>query len=142
MKELIQVISFEVFCYEKCEYKKVILIILFLLVIYWLLCLAKCEMLTNLYQGYFREAYISENISDNIASIKVLKYSDYNAKVYIINKDQKGYSMGNVFTFKRPNDKWIYDSWSRTVWSKNGNAEGFVWPYIWHYFYPLISTSY
>ena len=122
--------------------KKTILITFIVLIIYWLLCLAKCEMLTNLYQGYFNETYALEGMSDNIAFIKVLQYSDDYAKVYVVNKDKKGYSMGNIFAFKRPYDKWVYDSWLRTVWSKNGNADGFVWPYVWHYFYPLISTSY
>ena len=63
----------------------------------------------------------------NIEYLKVLNYTSDTAQVYFVSANRTG---GNILSFSKLNGKWKYDKWERTVWSKIGSADGFIWPYI------------
>ncbi|MCM0666563.1 hypothetical protein [Flavobacterium tyrosinilyticum] len=61
-----------------------------------------------------------------VSSKKVLEYSNDSAIVYLISSEK---SSGDTICFIIIDGKWIFSNW-RTVWSKTGSADGFIWPYI------------
>jgi hypothetical protein len=64
------------------------------------------------------------NMMSKSKTIKVLEYSTISSRVYYKNS----YS-GNVLKFIKKDDKWVLDKWEKTVWSKMGSADDFMWPY-------------
>lgn len=94
--------------------------------LFWLFSLARCEILTWLHGDEFATAY-QENSMINPGYWKVLDYTDTYARVYFVTKYRLS---GNILTFRKLDDTWVYDTWEETVWSKTGSADGFVWPYI------------
>ena len=99
-----------------------ILSVLVLFTAYWSFSVLKCEYLTYVHKDEF---IYDEEIKDS-ALIKILEYKDDYAKLYCINYNVHS---GSLCTFKKENDKWIFKSWGRAVWSKHGSADGFMWPY-------------
>ena len=93
----------------------------------WGLTVLKCEILTFQHGKEFVEVYKENAMMGEIDGLKVLNYSDKFARVYFISKNRMS---GDVLTFTRNSEKWTYESWEQTVWSKTGSADGFVWPYI------------
>jgi hypothetical protein len=86
---------------------------------------AKYEILTELHGKEFVDGYKSTNMLTGIEDLKVLEYSNNNAKVYYFSEN-KG---GAVVDFVNDGDDWKYKSWY-VVWSVTGSADGFIWPYI------------
>lgn len=108
--------------------KKVRIIFSFIfivIILIWLIPYVKGEVLTYRYGKEFQEAYQSIGMIDNVKCLKVMKYSDNSAEVYYIG------SSGNLVNFVRKNNLWQVSSWN-TVWSKNGNASEYIWPYFYH----------
>lgn len=93
----------------------------------WGLAVLKCEILTFQHGKEFVEVYKENTMMGEIDGLKVLNYSDKFARVYFISKNRMS---GDVLIFTRNSEKWIYESWEQTVWSKTGSADGFIWPYI------------
>jgi hypothetical protein len=56
--------------------------------------------------------------------IKVLNYSEEIATIYY-----KGESGGDILEFRRENNIWVLNRWV-TVWSRQGSADDFMWPYF------------
>lgn len=112
--------------------KKTILIglIFVMLVEPWFVSLLYCELLTaKHYDTDLYEACNANSMVGEIETLKILEYKPFSyCKVY-----GKSDEMGNVFmlTYAHDNDQsqWEVIYWD-TIWSKNGNANGFVWPYI------------
>ena len=105
----------------------------------WGFSLAKCEILSIKYGEEFSEIYKENTMIGEQQHWKVLEYSDKYARVYYIGRNN---SSANVLKFKNVNGVWKYTGQWDTVWSKSGNADGFVWPYFWHCFYALRNTNY
>lgn len=105
----------------------VLIIIIILPLAVWGVSLLKCEILTSLHGEEFTEVYRENTMMGDIEYLKVLDYSDSSARVYYVSHD---YLSGDVLTFSNENGEWKYESWERTVWSKTGSADGFLWPYI------------
>lgn len=78
--------------------------------------------------GYqFEELYELTNMIDGVCVVKVYEYSENYAKVYYVESNRLTGSFV-YFCWDNKCHKWVLDKWE-TVWSKNGSAEGFVWPY-------------
>ncbi len=106
---------------------KFFMIILFVVLLVWGIFVLKCEFLTYKYGNQFEKIYKENTMIGEIEYLKVLEYSDFTAKVYYVSKNYTG---GDILSFLKKNGHWKYNKWERTVWSKTGSADGFVWPYI------------
>ena len=108
---------------------KKILIIVFILspLIIWGMSILRCELLTNQHGKEFETVYKENTMMGEIDYLKVLNYSDVSARVYYVSKNRTG---GDILIFSKKDNQWTYDKWERTVWSKSGSADGFMWPYI------------
>jgi hypothetical protein len=108
--------------------KKAILIIILVItggfLAYWSISIVKCEFLTSKHGKEFVGLELQTNLLDQAEILKVLHYSEITATVYY--KDIYG---GNILEFRKENNVWILNRWI-TVWSKQGSADGFMWPYI------------
>lgn len=102
--------------------KRIICLLIICFVSFWLCSLLICEINTYKHSEEFRNI---GNIEDQNGNIKVLSYTDNFARVYWTSDYN-----GNIFTYKKYNNKWNFENWERTVWSSSGSADGFVWPYI------------
>ena len=109
--------------------KKLILIILLVIIsgfiTYWVASIVKCEIQTSKYGKEFVGLELQTNMLGSADTLKVLEYSKETAIVYY--KEKYG---GDILEFHKENNIWIYKRWLRTVWSKSGSADGFIWPYI------------
>ncbi len=111
--------------------KKVFLIVIAAVLLFWIISFARCEFLTFLHKNNLENNRIASEILGNIEYYKVLKYSKTEASVYYVTDNR---SRGNIITYKIHNGNLDYNSWD-TVWSVNGNADNTIWPYWWHFFY-------
>ena len=102
-----------------------ILLLIGTFIINWTISIIKCERLTSLYGKEFIGLDRQTNMLEGASIIKVLDYSYSFARVYY--KDESG---GNILIFKKGDGKWRYVIWERTVWSRMGSADDFLWPYI------------
>lgn len=106
---------------------KTFLAVLIMFFLVWGILILKCEILTWRYGNQFKTVYKENTMMGDIEYLKVLNYSDRSARVYYVSKNRSG---GDILVFSKYNGEWKYDKWERTVWSKTGSADGFIWPYI------------
>ena len=92
--------------------------------ILWLGAIAKCEILTYLHGDEFADAWKNNSMLHDVDTFKVLECEKWYAKVYY--KSPEG---GDVLLFERDTGGWSPMLWY-TVWSKQGSADDFIWPYI------------
>jgi len=111
--------------------KRLILaLVLVLLLEPWIVSLIRCEVLTAKYADTeLLEAVNTYQAYMVIDSLKVLDYEPYSyCRVYGKNEES-----GNVFILTYDSDEsrngWNVVHWD-TIWSKAGNADRFIWPYI------------
>lgn len=100
-------------------------IVCFLL--FWSGSIARCEILTYFHWKEFEKLYKANSMIGEQEYLKVLDYSDTSARIYYVSVNGYG---GDILTFVKKGDQWVYDKWERTVWSKTGSADGFMWPYL------------
>lgn len=105
--------------------KKRWLFLLLCIFLFVALSYLKVEFLTWKYGQQFAELYTTSNMLDDIAYLKVMKYSDTKAEVYYVQSEHLGASL---YSFYKEGDEWLLDTWS-AVWSKHGSADDFIWPY-------------
>lgn len=105
--------------------------VLSLFLIIWLAALMKCEVLTLLHREEFETIYKENTMIGNIDYLKVLEYSEQNARVYYVSQNR---SAGHILCFVKQGTRWKYDYWE-TVWSATGSASEVIWPYWWHFIY-------
>lgn len=99
----------------------VVICILIILVVPYL----RVEVLTWKHGTEFETLYKSSNILDDIDYFKVMNYSDTSARVYYVAKNR---ARADLFTFVQKDGQWVLDKW-KTIWSKTGSADDFIWPY-------------
>jgi len=107
--------------------KKISISIMACFLLFWGGSIAKCEILTYLHGKEFETLYKANNMIGEQKYLKVLNYSDTSARIYYVSVNGYG---GDILTFVKKGDIWVYDKWERTVWSKSGSADGFIWPYL------------
>jgi hypothetical protein len=117
--------------------KKYIYIVIIFIVgsstLFWVGNFVKCEILTNMHGDEFEYGYLEMGMLDTPKYLKVLCYTEKQAKIYYVNENT-----GQVLQFVKHDEKWDYDSWLECGWSKQGNEDGIVWPYIWVSAYGVI----
>ncbi len=112
--------------------RNMIIAIVLLPILFWVLSLGKCEILTLMYGKQFIGQERQTNLLAESDYLKVLKYSNSRAEVYYVIEDH-GY--GNVLTFNKVDGYWDLESYN-TIWSSSGgSASGVIWPYWWHFIY-------
>jgi hypothetical protein len=104
---------------------KVLIVVSVFPIIIWIASIIKCEILTYRYWKEFEGLEQSTNMLKKSETIKVLDYSKVSARIYY--KDREG---GDILKFNKQDGRWVFDKWERTVWSRTGSADGFMWPYI------------
>lgn len=104
---------------------KLLLLILCLVVIIWGGSIVRCEVLTVRHGDTFAHEYTQTGIIAGNDYLKVINISKSKATVYYVSKG----TFGNIIHFANSNGQWKLQSWE-TVWSKNGSADGFMWPYL------------
>lgn len=104
--------------------KYLICLIIISIILCWGSSYIKCEINTSKYGEIFKEVLNSENDYDTTGKIKVIKYSENSAKIYLVSKN---INMGLNFVIKyKRKMKRISD---KVIWSQ-GSADEFIWPYI------------
>ncbi len=100
------------------------LLLCFLLI--WSIPYIWYEVLTAQYGSEFIDLEKSIQMIGEADYLKVLEYSETFARVYYISD-----TGGDTLTFCKADGEWILErgGW-KTVWSKSGNADGFIWPYF------------
>ncbi len=101
--------------------KKVLKTVIFLLLAIWVISILKCEVLTLLYKNNYKEIPYFEDID----RMRVLNRTSDTARVYYIVEDNE---LGIVVNFSKNNGKWFFDNYD-CVWSEQGNADSYIWPY-------------
>lgn len=94
------------------------------LLILWLGAIIKCEILTFLHQQEFENVWRQNGMLHAVETVKVLDYEKWYARVYC-----KGPNGGDVLLLRRAFPGWEQLLWY-TVWSEQGSADDFIWPYI------------
>ena len=102
-----------------------LLLVICIFITNWVIAIIKCERLTSLYGKEFIGLDRQTNMLAGANTVKVLNYTDNFARVYY--RDTFG---GDILIFQKKNGKWELSVWERTVWSKHGSADDFMWPYI------------
>ncbi|PWB20663.1 hypothetical protein [Flavobacterium sp. HTF] len=107
-------------------FKQTLGYIIVFFVLFWICCVAKCEYLTKKYEAQFQIPNEIQNMIDGKKTKKILSYSNSHAQVYFVSS---GNSSGDIVNFIKVNGEWKFKNW-KTVWSKTGSAEDFIWPYL------------
>lgn len=93
--------------------------------ILWFFPYMKYELLTWKNGAEFSGLQKTTNMIGDVDYLKVLDYSVDSARVYYVGES------GNILTFIQNNERWELVSW-KTIWSKSGSADNFIWPYFYH----------
>ncbi len=98
----------------------------------WSVSVIRCEVITYQHKDEFH--MILDSVYDDSFNLKVLEYNQRDsARIYCISKD-KAYADVLRVGYDLENDCWhVYDYVGG--WSKTGNADDIVYPYIWHLLY-------
>ena len=107
--------------------KKTLLAIVACLCLFWVGSILKCELLTSQYGQQFVGLQEQTHMLGELDYLKVLDYSASAARVYYVGSNRSG---GDILKFTKQDGDWTYLEWEKTVWSKSGSADAFMWPYI------------
>ncbi len=104
--------------------KRFFLVAIVVYIALWSFALIQCEINTNRLKG---ELPVLEDIygEHNYNKVKVLYYNNCYACVYATTDHY-----GNMYHLKKEHSQnWEQYAWE-CIWSRNGSADGFIWPYI------------
>ena len=107
--------------------KKIIIVLILCVIAIWGFSITYCEILTHFHGKEFAAVYRENTMMGEIDYLKVLDYSDATARVYYVSRNRSG---GDILVFVKKDGQWKYEKWEKTVWSKTGSADSFMWPYI------------
>lgn len=108
--------------------KRLLLLVVAVVLASWLLSLGICEFNTWKYGADFKELPNEiDSMIGGVSTYKIISYSDKVSRVYYVDQDRH---TGNLFKFSNKDGEWRFEQWERTVWSKTGSADGFIWPYV------------
>lgn len=107
----------------------IICVVVLLILDPWIASLIHCEILTAKFGDDELIAACEENdMIGEIDTLKVLERNPYFLKVYVKNA-QGGHVMLLEKNMNTPEKNWRIAYWW-TIWSRQGSASEFVWPYI------------
>lgn len=106
-------------------WKRNLLIVFAVLLLFWGVSLAKCEYLTWRYATEFENLWEQTGMLEEPDYCKVLEYNREEADVYYVNR----YNGGTVLRFVREESGWTLEKWI-ACWSRTGNADDLIWPYL------------
>ena len=86
---------------------------------------AKAELLTAWHGEEFAQEYKQSGMIDQIEYFKITSYNNEDACVFYVTDT---HSSGVRMNFSGGSGNWKLSNWS-AVWSANGSADGFCWPY-------------
>ena len=84
----------------------------------------RTEILTYQHRATFADLYKQNSMIGNVVRFKVMEYSESQARVYYV--DEFG---GYLLYFANIAGQWKFYTW-KAIWSKQGSADDFIWPYI------------
>lgn len=102
-----------------------IILLFSLFILLWGSSLIYCETLTHKHGNKFSSLYHQTNVLNNIDYLKVICYQNKFAKIYYVSEGESG----SIIEFEQKESGWEILGW-KTVWSRHGSADGFVWPYV------------
>lgn len=94
------------------------------------------ESNTSIYAEEFYNVQRNTSWQGEISYIKVFRYTDKSAKVFMVEwqnkpatKENKAFRTGSYYNFTRQDKTkpWELDNWE-TVWSEGGSADDWTWP--------------
>lgn len=92
-------------------------------VLFWIGSIIKCEVVTALYGKEFQHF----EVLSMAESFKILEYDKDYAKIYFITRNRES---GSIHSYIKVDGEWTFNKWEDGGWSRQGSADGFVWPYI------------
>ena len=105
--------------------KIIITSIMLLLFLFFIIPYAKVEYSTLLHGDEFSDLFAETHMMDDISYLKVMSYNKKSASIYYVEKEHKG---AILCVFSKHEGAWKLNTW-KTIWSKSGRADGFIWPY-------------
>ena len=127
------------------KFKMIIRISLFIpiamFLVFWIGSIIYSEILTSRYGHIFRIIIESDSWHGghgDLGNVRVLSYTGTFARVYytwvnppygIANLEAGVVLGGATLEFEKKHGEW-HITRNETIWSRTGNADGFVWPYI------------
>jgi hypothetical protein len=97
------------------------------ILLFWVGSLARVNILTWIHSDDFPiPSDIILIVGSDLENTRVLNHNIHRARVYYFDRGS-----GHTVIFSNHNSEWAGE-WERTVWTRFGNANGFVWPY-WHH---------
>ena len=116
----------------KIKIKYIILAVLICFICIWVGSIIKCEVLTYLHCDELKTVLNDKH--GKLNSFKVIDYQPHDiSQVYYVANDN---TMGSLLRLKYDSDKetwYILDYIGG--WSKTGNADDMIYPYLWHCIY-------
>lgn len=109
----------------------ILLLILVLLVEPWIVSLIHCEVLTAKYADADMLEAIQAHVAGmmEIDTLKILAHKPYSYCRVYGKSDTSGNEFILTYNFENEQSKWNVVHWD-TIWSKQGSADEFIWPYI------------
>ena len=105
--------------------KIIIVTIILLIFLFFIIPYVKVECATLLHGDEFSDLYTETHMKDDISYLKVMGYDKKSASIYYVEKEHKG---AILCEFTKQGGEWRLNVW-KTIWSKSGSADGFIWPY-------------
>ena len=87
----------------------------------------KVEVLTYFYCNEFDHINRNDFMINNEEYLKIYQRTKYSATVYFVEKDKQFAVL--AYFYKDSNGEWVFTGNWECVWSKNGSADDFIWPY-------------
>ena len=113
---------------KKSKFKIRVVQVFIVIFIVHFIFIMRIEFLTFKYGYQFNG--LQNSMISNIEYLKVLNYNDDTATIYYVTQNK---TSGNICEFKKDTSSWMELNWN-TIWSSNGNASNFIFPYWWDTF--------
>lgn len=85
----------------------------------------RVEYMSAKHGDTFAKSYHGTGMFEDIEYLKVMEYSEREAKVYYVLSKKVA---GILAEFENRNGIWKLTGWG-AIWSTSGSADGFIWPY-------------
>ncbi len=118
--------------------KWIILVPIIVFFVVWIGTLVKNRIVTELHRDEISK--LRSSYSEFLPKrdwYRILSYSETEIEIYFVrnvDSDPRDYRLGGVITFRRDSDgKWYDNFGGNYLWSGEGSADEYIWPYWYHY---------